>query len=214
MPKVDVSFALAGRSVPLDHGYTLYAAISACVPSLHGVPWLGVHPLSGDPVEADKLLLPRRPELRLRVPVEHIGSVLPLVGCTLDVAGHPLMVGVPTVHSLNPSVSLDARLVVIKITRISRRQNAEIARDAIDVKQLEQRFVAESRRQLARLEVGGEVALTGRRSVKVAGRRVIGFSVRVKGLSEAGSIRLQEEGLGGKRTMGCGIFRPTRGAHG
>lgn len=214
MSKVDVSFWTRGRSVPLDHGYALYAALSSRVACLHGVPWLGVHPLSGDSVDAGKLALSARSELRLRVPVEHIVTVLPLVGCTLDVAGNPLMVGVPTVHALNPSASLDARLVVIKITSLARRRNAQIARDAIDVQQLEQRFLAEANRQIAKLEVAGDIVLTGRRSVQVAGRRVVGFSVRVTGLSEPDSIRLQEEGIGGKRTMGCGIFRPTRTRHG
>ena len=35
-PKVDVAFAIQGTAVPLDHGYALYAAISRCVPALHG----------------------------------------------------------------------------------------------------------------------------------------------------------------------------------
>jgi CRISPR-associated protein Cas6 len=45
----------------------------------------------------------------------------------------------------------------------------------------------------------------------VAGKRVVGYSVRVAGLSAEQSFRLQSAGLGGKRAMGCGIFRPTRG---
>jgi CRISPR-associated protein Cas6 len=35
---------------------------------------------------------------------------------------------------------------------------------------------------------------------------VVGYALRVNGLTEEGSIRLQEEGLGGRRRMGCGIF--------
>jgi hypothetical protein len=34
--------------------------------------------------------------------------------------------------------------------------------------------------------------------------------VRVLGLSADDSLKLQICGLGGKRTMGCGIFRPAR----
>lgn len=214
MPKLDFCFALTGRSVPLDHGYVLYSALSTRLPKLHGVRWLGVHPLAGQRTDDDRLVLHARPELRLRVPVEHIPTVLPLVGVTLDVSGHPLMVGAPTVRALNPSSSLDARLVVIKITNLERRHNSEIDRDAIDGQQLEISFLAEARRQLERLKAVGQISLMGRRRIRVAGRSVVGFSVRVIGLSEADSVRLQEEGLGGKRTMGCGIFRPTRGAHG
>ncbi|MBX3463786.1 MAG: type I-MYXAN CRISPR-associated protein Cas6/Cmx6 [Planctomycetes bacterium] len=214
MSKVDVCFAVSGRSVPLDHGYALYSALANRLACLHDARWLGVHPLAGERVDGDRLALPSRPELRLRIPVEHIPTVLPLVGCTLDVAGHPLMVGVPTIRGLNPSRALDARLVVIKITGLARRCTAGMERETIDVPELERRFLAEAKRQLAKMEVAGDLAVTGRRSLRVGGRRVVGFSVRVQDLSEPGSIVLQEQGLGGKQTMGCGIFRPTRGLHG
>jgi CRISPR/Cas system CSM-associated protein Csm4 (group 5 of RAMP superfamily) len=45
----------------------------------------------------------------------------------------------------------------------------------------------------------------------VAGRRILGYSVRVAELTLDESLILQERGLGGKRRMGCGVFRGTRG---
>ena len=61
------------------------------------------------------------------------------------------------------------------------------------------------------MNMSGKLKLCGRQRIAVAGKRVVGFSVRVAELSPQGSLRLQEEGLGGKRAMGCGLFRPTRG---
>lgn len=213
MPKVDVCFPVAGRVVPLDHGYPLYAAVARCLPRVHGARWFALQPLPGRRMDGNRLELPRRPELRMRVPVAHIGSLLPLVGRTLDLAGFPLMVGAPTIRALEPSSSLDARLVVIKITGLVRRFSSELGRNVIDGKVLEARFLAEARRQLAKIGVEGAINLTGRRRLRIRDREVVGFSVRVSSLSETHSIRLQEEGIGGKRAMGCGLFRPTRAPH-
>ena len=74
----------------------------------------------------------------------------------------------------------------------------------------ETRFLAEAHRQLIAHEIRGDLELSGRDSLRVGGRRVIGYAVRVLGLSPEHSLKLQSVGLGGKRTMGCGLFRPAR----
>ena len=48
-----------------------------------------------------------------------------------------------------------------------------------------------------------------RRIVTIAGARVVGFALDLSRLSEAASLTLQEQGLGGRRHMGCGLFLPT-----
>jgi hypothetical protein len=35
MPVVDLSFVLAGTTIPLDHGYSLFSALCRLVPALH-----------------------------------------------------------------------------------------------------------------------------------------------------------------------------------
>ena len=35
MPVVDVSFALTGNTIPVDHGYALYGAVSRIIPAFH-----------------------------------------------------------------------------------------------------------------------------------------------------------------------------------
>jgi CRISPR-associated endonuclease/helicase Cas3 len=48
------------------------------------------------------------------VPVEFIPRCLPLAGKPLDLSGHRIRIGVPTVHALTPAATLIARLVTIK----------------------------------------------------------------------------------------------------
>ena len=51
-----------------------------------------------------------------------------------------------------------------------------------------------------------------RRVLRIKDRRVVGYSLRVLGLTAEESIRLQEEGLGGRRRMGCGVLLPMKEA--
>lgn len=210
---IDLSFRVLGDRVPRDHGYALYAAICQTLPQLHGAPWLGVHPLSNVFCEGDLLRLGDSAEFRVRIPAERIPEVLGLSGRSLTVAGNSLRLGVPRVHALKPAQSLDARLVALRLTRPPRRSNHDLGRETLDMEAFERRYEAELLRQLAALGVkGGRLSLQGRRTLCVAGRTLIGFSVRVGELDAEGSLLLQETGLGGKRAMGCGLFRPTRGA--
>lgn len=210
MTVVDLSFPLSGASVPRDHGYALYAAITTRLPLLHGARWLGVHPINGRAVD-DVVLLGRTSHVRLRLPADRIGEVLGLAGARLNVGGSHVQVGPPVVHALEPRPSLDARLVLLKLTEPPTRANAALGRDVLDNDAFAERYRAELGRQLAALDVKAELELRGRRSMRIKGRRLIGYSVRLRGLDPDASLRIQERGLGGRRALGCGLFRPTRG---
>jgi CRISPR-associated protein Cas6 len=199
---VDLVFSVKGRTLARDHGYALYGALSRAVPSLHGTSWLSVHPIPGRLIDPQTLDLEGGSQLRLRLPVEHIGQVLGLTDAILEVSGSRLELGPPTVQQLRPAAILDARLVVIKLT--------EGPSKPFDPAAFAQRFLAEAHRQLARHGIAGVAEVRGRGRITVGGRRVIGFAVRVAELSPEHSIALQIHGLGGKRSMGCGVFRPSR----
>jgi CRISPR-associated protein Cas6 len=199
---VDIAFSARGRTVPRDHGYALYGALSGWIPSIHGADWIAIHGFSGWALDAETMTLGVTGALRVRAPAEKITELLVISGATLDVAGHHVRLGALTVHALPPVSALDARLVVIRLT-------GGIARP-FDRAEFERRFLAEARRQLAERGIRGELELSGRRSLRVAGQRILGHSVRALGLSAEDSLKLQILGLGGKRTMGCGIFRPAK----
>lgn len=199
---IDLAFPVRGRAVPTDHAYQLYGALSRGIPALHGADWIGIHGIAGKRLDARRLGIDARGVLRVRIPPDRITLLLGLTGATIELAGQGVEIGAPSVHALTPVATLDARLVVIRLTGgVPKPFNA---------KTFESRFVAECQRQLVEHDIRGDLELSGRGSLRVGGQRVIGYAVRVHGLSPDHSLKLQSIGLGGKRTMGCGLFRPAR----
>jgi CRISPR-associated protein Cas6 len=204
---VDVIFPASGELIPADHGYTLYTALTRVVPEFHrdGFPlsfaWInGLH--------ADKgvIRLFERSSLRCRVPAEQIAALLPLTGETLQVAEHPVRLGIPRVAPLSASPSLVAKMVTFKHAMQP------------------EHFLGTAREKLRLLNISDEAEVgiplvasrerkgePRRRILRVRGRQVVGFSLLVAGLTAAESLRLQESGLGGRRRMGCGFFLPWKG---
>jgi len=208
-----VSFSLAGKQLPADHGYFVYSAISRSVSSLHGIDWLAIELISGFPSGRGLIALSERDAtLRLRIPADHYRDVLPLAGKRLDIGGHQIRLGLPVAHSLDPATSLYARVVTIK-----KFTEAEPFMDAV-------------KRKLDSFGVNGRVELPldeqgryRRRIVTIHGKSVVGFSVAVHDLSDEDSLLLQAgavkarsseddsikwQSIFSRRAMGCGIFNP------
>jgi len=200
--RVDLAFPVRGATITTDHSYALYGALSRALPEIHGATWVGIHGIGGTRVNGERLSLKERGVLRLRVPSDKIGTLLALVGRTIEVGGTPIEIGTPTVHAFTPAAILDARLVVIRLTGGVPKP--------FDRVMFESRFIAEAQRQLVQLGVQADLELCGRGSLRVGGQRVIGYAVRAHGLTAEHSLALQSAGIGGKRTMGCGLFRPAQ----
>ncbi|MGH9962683.1 MAG: type I-MYXAN CRISPR-associated protein Cas6/Cmx6, partial [Pyrinomonadaceae bacterium] len=81
---VDVSFRIIGSSVPLDHGYALYASLSRFNSPWHEADWLAVHPLNGL-IARGSLQLTEDSRFRLRIPIDRISDVLGLAGKRLRI---------------------------------------------------------------------------------------------------------------------------------
>jgi CRISPR-associated protein Cas6 len=206
MPMVELHFPVLGTSLPTDHGYALYAAVSRALPSLHTHkvalllgPILGMYTGNGL-LHLDG----RRSRLRMRLPAEVIGTVLALAGKVLDVGGHRLRVGVPQVRALVPAPALVARLVVIKGFT-----EAEPFQEAAQRKLHEMGIAKQAKVPTVRRKDKYE-GKARRHVLRIKGRRVVGFTVQVAGLTPEESMKLQENGLGGKGRMGCGFFVPMR----
>lgn len=188
---VDVAFPLHGDALALDHGYPLFGAVSRLIPRLHHEPKWGIHPVYGRRTGPGKLQLLPSSLLTIRLPSTDIGQLLILAGQSLDVAGSRVMVGIPRVFPLKPRPALRSRLVTIK-----------------SFKDDGGGFEGALRRQLVALAVSerAKVEVGARRVVRVSNHTIVGFPVVLDGLSPDESVRVQSEGLGGRRHMGAGLF--------
>jgi CRISPR-associated protein Cas6 len=212
---IELHFPVLGSTLPTDHGYALYAALSRRLPVLHQPDFpVFIGPISGQYVGNGKLeLIERRSRLRLRLPAERLPDVLRLAGNAVEVDGHQIRISVPQVYALVPAPDLIARLVTIKRSNRSDRRRRDYMEPSA--------FLDAVRRELAEAGIKGEPAiplvLAGDRAgqprrhvLRVKDRRIVGFSLQVTGLTADESVRLQERGLGGRKRMGCGFFGALR----
>jgi CRISPR-associated protein Cas6 len=216
--RVDLVFPLLGQSIPRDHAYLLYSAVSHLIdqpnqpPIVHESKDLGIFPIRGTPGGKGELLLNDRSYLRLRTTTDKLPKLLALAGKALDLAGRRLRVGVPRVQALVPAVALSSPLVLIKLAR----PPGEHDKPPVITPET---FLASAQKKLDELQIHAQASLqlnqTGphkdqprRRILQVKNHKHVGYAMLVQGLTAEESIRLQEIGLGGRRLMGCGLFLP------
>lgn len=201
---VDLLFPAVGESVPVDHAYPLYAALSRLVPAFHDpAARIRFAPLSGLRGEPGRLRLTDRSCLRVRLPADAIPTALPLAGKAVEVMGARVELHVPKVLPLVPAAILQSPLVTFRHA------------DTVET------FLKTGLEKLRGLKIEGKPAVRvfpdgprvgqpRRRVVRIKERKVIGFAMVVSELTAAESICLQECGLGGRTQMGCGFFWPAQ----
>lgn len=195
---------MKGELIPTDHAYLLYSALSHCVREFHdrdaGVRFA---PISGKRATKGTIRVGPGSRLRVRLPAERISVILPLAGRTLDVGEHRVTLRAPTVLPLIPAATLRAKLVTFKNSTEP------------------EKFLSVARWKLDELGVGGETGIPlieqgervgepRRHVLRIKGLRMVGYPLQITGLMAEESLRLQEEGLGGRRRIGCGFFMPYR----
>ncbi|MGD8307906.1 MAG: type I-MYXAN CRISPR-associated protein Cas6/Cmx6 [Chromatiales bacterium] len=197
---VDVLFSLKGRQIPVDHAYALSAALQDALPWLAGEPEAAVHLIhvagsqNGWERPEDLLHLSRRTKLVLRLPAARLEDARGLVGRTLDLSGHAVEVGDFTTRPLSRQGTVFARYVV------SDRSEDESA------------FLERMAAELSAMAVRIRKALCGKSAViRTPDGPVHTRSLMLADLTPEESIRVQRQGLGTLRKMGCGIFIPHKG---
>jgi CRISPR-associated protein Cas6 len=209
---VDVRFRLQGNLIPADHGYPLFSAVSQLIPELHSDEEIGVHPIAGRPSGNRCITLMEGSSLSIRLPANRIKQVLPLAGKVLSIGEYTVRVGTPQTIALKPAACLYSRLVVIKgfLEPLAFLEAAQRQLEKLDIKGkaslVPQPNIAESN---ADRHTGTRSPFL-RRTIRIRGKEVVGFALRVDGLTAEESILLQEKGLGGRRRFGCGVFIPDK----
>ncbi len=201
---VDLVFGIDCRCLPVDHAYDLSQAIQRVLPWLSGEPLAGMHTIHGAasgngwvrPQGPDDLLqLSRRTKFALRVPKHCIGDAMELQGATLDVGAYPLVLKSPTRRPLSVLTTLFAR-------HLATDHDIESEEQLLD-------WVAG---QLQRLNIQPRKLLCGTlRLIKTPAGDVQTRSLMIADLDYDESLRLQKQGLGPHRMLGCGLFIPHKG---
>jgi CRISPR-associated protein Cas6 len=200
---VDLLFGIDCRTLPVDHAFALSQALRTHLPWLGRERGAGVHPLhvaeSGngwmrpqDP--GDLLHLSRRTKLGLRVPNARVDEARALSGETLQVAGRPVLVKDATVRRLSDLTTLFSRYVAADETWDD-----------------EEAFLERAAARLHDLGIQPRKLLCGtERTISTPDGTIHSRSLMVADLSVEQSVRLQEEGIGPHRELGCGLFVPHR----
>jgi CRISPR-associated protein Cas6 len=202
---VDLSFRVSCQTLPLDHAHALSSALLEALPWLRNEAGAGIHLIHGAesgngwirPEGPDDVLyLSRRTRLTLRLPHTRLEDATRLSGDTLDVAGNALTLGETSVRNLSALTTIFSRYVTVEDT------------DADD----EMAFLQAVTDLLAKMGIRAPRMMAGRvHSFRLPREIFAARSLMLDGLETEESVRLQQEGLGGRRLLGCGLFLPHKG---
>jgi CRISPR-associated endonuclease/helicase Cas3 len=208
---IDVSFRIVGDRIALDHSYSLYSSLSRQIPALHEADWLGIHRIAGLQLDSRTLRLTSDSRLRLRLPSEHLPSIMPLAGASMRIfdegRAFQFRLGVPEVFALSPASELFSSCVVIKVSSVERKgvpPNREMYLEALRAKLKEYEISCDVWIDPGLDAKGRE---RSRRVIQIKGQSVIGYAVYVRNLNDVDSIKLQSLPMG-RRRFGCGLFVP------
>ncbi len=185
----DVHFELRGRALPIDHGWVLYQALTRLAPWIAEEDTLGIHPVHGANTGAGELILNRRAKLVIRAPAGRLEDLAKLEGQAFVVGTQTLSLGKSRVKPLTMHTPLYAHTVCT-----GSEDEREFTQDLIqrlDAMNINTRFIC------------------GRPQKVFDGEKITtGYSLMLHGLPIAHAIRVQQQGLGLHRKLGCGIFIP------
>ena len=195
---VDLVFDINCTCLPLDHAYALSEVIHQALPWFDNEADAGLHLIHGAESgngwyrpDDSILYLSRRTKLTLRVPEHRIADAQVLTGMTLDISDYPLKIGAAKQKPLIQMPVLFARHIIA---------NPEQDEDA---------FIESVVAQLKDMGIECRKALCGKTNmVKLAETELFTRSLMIADMEANDSIRLQQQGIGEGRKMGCGLFIP------
>ncbi|PKN22064.1 MAG: type I-MYXAN CRISPR-associated protein Cas6/Cmx6 [Deltaproteobacteria bacterium HGW-Deltaproteobacteria-22] len=206
---VDLIFPVLGDTLPVDHSYKLFSAISGLAANLHEQEDVGIFPINGTLVGGRRLRINRSSHLGIRLPSESLSIAYMLAGKALRIDDSTIRLQIPVAHLIQPATLLYSRLVVFK-GHTEPKSFLSCAKEKLlslgithGVPSLVEQKSIQS---LNEGKQTGSHSPYLRRTLQVKDSSIVGFALRVDQLTEEESIRLQEQGLGGRRHMGCGLF--------
>jgi CRISPR-associated protein Cas6 len=200
---VDLNFKLDCKCLVNDHIWALSQAITEVLPWLADEPSAGIHQIHGAesmngwnrPEEPEALIhLSRRSKMAIRVPGPLVEKALALEGKELTLAGNPLKIGKATVKLLSFYEVQFSRYVMT---------DSNIDDEA---------FLQNAAAELKALNIPPRKLLSGKTQSFITPEGEISTrSLLVADLTPMEAVKLQEQGIGDGRLLGCGLFVPHKG---
>lgn len=186
--KIELCFQVIGKNLPVDHGFALYSALSKILPVLHENADASLALIKGRYYGEGKLDISPSSELVLRVHQSSISKYTVLAGKKLNIMGHKILLGTYRIKLIIPQKNLWAKIVTTKNGQDFSRFEKEIAR------------------QLEDLKINSSPKIGKRKTFRIHKKQIVGYELHIQNLTDEQSIVLQEEGIGGRKKMGCGFF--------
>ncbi len=201
---IDLVFRISCRCLPLDHAYALSQAVLRALPWIEEEQHAGIHLIHGaesghgwqrpENPDNEVLHLSQRTKLILRLPKDRVVGAKQMSGMTLEIDGHSMEVGQATVRPLSALTTLFSRYVA--------------APEADD----EDQFVRRAADKLTQMGISVPKLLCGRPHIfRLPNERIFSRRLMVADLKVEDSVKLQQQGLGPHRKLGCGLFIPHKG---
>lgn len=184
MTFVEYRWPAGYHSVPADHGYALYSALSHALQPMHEGAWQ-VAPLRGQGRSRE---VKGPGELVIHGPLAPV-MLDALNGGCLRVGNREVVLGTGVVAEVKPAPILAARFVTVK--------------NAMDPKSLAPHIELALHNLVEHIP---PFTIGRRRVMRIRDKWVVGFGVLIKGLADDESLAIQAAGIGGRRRMGGGVF--------
>lgn len=198
----DIVFKLSGKCLEIDHAYDLSQALSQIIPD-QSYFQLGIHQIrvaeSGNgwnrPMNSGAIMqLSRRTKLAIRADLDSQDDVRSISGKMLELGGWQIKIGESSIRKLSMLGTLFSHAV------------------SCDEHLPEEHFLAEVAEQLERMDISVSKMICGKTgSIRTDVGNVFTRSLMIADLKPEESIRLQKQGIGESRNLGCGIFIPHKG---
>ena len=190
---VDVSLPVQAPLVPANHAWALAQALCKRLGWLSQEPMAGVHPIKLAQGNAQHHGLAARARLLLRLPRQRVSELDTLAQSSLTVDD--------TVWTLG---DLQVREIQAHSTLYAYRVHAPQDTEAAFMQQVEQ--------SLQQMGVQAHTVCGLHQSLPHPVEPLASYSLMLHGLDAAQSVRVQQQGLGLHRLMGCGVFVPHKSA--
>ncbi len=186
---VDVQFDLQATVIPIEHGYLLFREICRLLPWVESEEQFGIHHIQGANTGQGELVLNKRIKLVVRAPAHRVLELLALTGQKIELGGHDLLIGAAKTKPLSRHVPLFAHCVTTG-------SNEEAG------------FAADVMRMLDDMHIDARFICGRRQTIRTPEGDIFGYSLLLHGLPAQHAIRVQQDGIGANRKIGCGIFIP------